>query len=229
MSQPSESAALDAGSVSEETARAGRRGAWGWRIVAAAFIAQAVSIGCTISAFGLFIAPIEADLGASRAQTNLGLSILMLVASGIGPFLGRAIDRGPARAIMLGGVLWTALGLAALSQASSLLQMALVLALMVGVGHASFGPLPAMTILANWFDTKRGTAIGIAATGTTTAGFIMPPVAVFLISNYGWRVALLCYAAGCVVIAAPAIAGSTPTGSSPWRSTRPRGLDRQAA
>ncbi|MCE2392866.1 MAG: MFS transporter [Proteobacteria bacterium] len=171
----------------------------------AAYVAQAVAIGSTLSAYGLFIAPIEADLGATRAQTNFGITILMVVAAGIGPLLGRAIDRGPARAIMLGGVLLTAAGLAALSQATSLVGLALVLGLMVGVGHAAFGPLPAMTLLANWFHARRGTAIGIAATGTTSAGFVMPPLVAFLISSYGWRVTLLCIAAGCVAVAAPVI------------------------
>ena len=178
---------------------------WGWRIVTAAFVAQAVSIGSTISAYGLFMAPIEQELGATRAQTNLGITILMLVASGIAPLLGRVIDRGPARAIMLYGVVWTAAGLATLSQAASLLQMALILGLMVGVGHAAFGPLPAMTLLANWFHARRGTVMGIAATGTTSAAFVMPPIAAYLISGYGWRVTLLCYAVGCIAVAAPVI------------------------
>lgn len=177
----------------------------GWRVVSGAFVAQGVAIGCTISGYSLFIESIEADFGATRAQANLGISILLFVGAGIGPFLGRAIDRGPARAIMLTGVVWTALGLALLSQASSLLQCALVIGAMIGVGHSMFGPLPAMTILANWFIVRRGTAIGIAATGTTTAGFLVPPITASLIEHYTWRGALLAYAAGSAAIAFPAI------------------------
>ena len=177
----------------------------GWRVVRGAFVAQGVAIGCTISGYGLFIESIEAELGATRSQANMGISIMLFVGAGIGPFLGRAIDRGPARAIMLTGVVWTAIGLALLSQASSLLQCALVIAGMIGIGHAMFGPLPSMTILANWFIARRGTAIGIAATGTTMAGFLVPPITVFLIERYTWRGALLAYAVGSVVIAFPAI------------------------
>ncbi len=177
----------------------------GWRVVAGAFLAQGVAIGCTISGYSLFIESIEAELGATRAQANMGISILLFVGAGIGPFLGRAIDRGPARALMLAGVVWTAMGLAVLSQASSLLQCALVIAGMIGIGHAMFGPLPSMTILANWFIMRRGTAIGIAATGTTTAGFLIPPITASLIEHYTWRGALLAYAAGSAAIAVPAI------------------------
>jgi len=177
----------------------------GWRVVSGAFVAQAVAIGCTISGYSLFIESIEAEFGATRAQANTGISILLFVGSGIGPFLGRAIDRGPARAIMLTGVVLTALGLALLSRASSLLQCALVIAGMIGIGHAMFGPLPSMTILANWFIVRRGTAIGVAATGTTMAGFLVPPITVFLIEHYTWRGALLAYAAGSAAIALPAI------------------------
>ncbi len=177
----------------------------GWRVVGAAFVSQGVAMGLTFSAFSLFIQPIEADLGATRVQSNAGMSILMCVAALISPLLGRAIDRGPARAIMLGGVLLTALGLAVLSQVSSLLQFGLVLGLMVGVGHAMFGPLPAMTIVANWFIVRRGTAIGLASIGTTAAGFVMPLVAALLIDRFTWRGALLAHAAGGAALALPVI------------------------
>jgi MFS family permease len=177
----------------------------GWRVVGAALVSQGVAIGFTVSSYSLFVESIEADLGATRAQTNLGISILLAMGALISPALGRVIDRGPARVVMLTGVIWTAIGFALLSQASSLLGFAIVLGAMIGAGHAMFGPLPAMTVVANWFIARRGTAIGIVSIGTTLGGFIMPPVAASLIGAYGWRGALQFYAVGCAAIAFPLI------------------------
>jgi predicted MFS family arabinose efflux permease len=94
-----------------------------------------------------------------------------------------------------------------------------------------FGPLPCMTILANWFIVRRGTAIGIAATGTTTAGFLVPPITSFLMEHYTWRGALLAYALGCAALAFPAIwlwvvkrpeeVGQSPDGQPPTQAAAP--------
>ena len=164
-----------------------------------------VGLGCSMSAYSLFVEPIEADLGATRAQTNLGMSIFIFVMGAVSPLLGWALARGPARAIMLTGVFTMAAGLVLLSRALGLLEAALLLGLLVAVGQAMFGYLPTMTLVANWFIARRGTAIGIAAIGMTIAGFASPPITALLIESFGWRGTLLVYAGTVVLVATPVI------------------------
>ena len=178
----------------------------GWRIIAAAFLIQAVALGCTFSAYGLFLEPIEAEFGASRAQTLLGLSVLNLVVTSLGPGVGWAIDRGPLRPLMIAGTLLLASGFALLARATGLWQLTLALGLCVGSGVALVGPLPCTTLIANWFVRRRGTALGIAATGITAAGVFIPPLTAALIEGLGWRITLLTYGALCVAVLLPVIA-----------------------
>ena len=110
-------------------------------------------------------------------------------------------------------VLWTvvttvlALGFVLLSRAETLLGVGLVVASFIAVGQAMFGPIAATTVLANWFVARRGTAIGVAAMGTTAAGAVMPLITVALIDGLGWRTTLLCFAAAAVAIVVPVVLG----------------------
>ena len=65
----------------------------GWRIVGVSALAQAVSVGSTFYAYGVFVKPLVAEFGASRLAVTLGLTSMMVVQGAIAPFLGRALDR----------------------------------------------------------------------------------------------------------------------------------------
>ena len=41
--------------------------------------------------------------------------------------------------------------------------------------------------MTNWFVSRRGMALGIAASGVSLSGLIMPNVSAQLIENYGWQ------------------------------------------
>lgn len=52
------------------------------------------------------------------------------------------------------------------------------------------GPLSANTLITNWYGPSRGRSMGLASTGTTLAGTVLPPLAAYLIGLLGWRDAL---------------------------------------
>ena len=49
------------------------------------------------------------------------------------------------------------------------------------------GNLATSKLVTNWFVTRRGMALGIAASGVSLSGLIMPNVSAQLIENYGWQ------------------------------------------
>jgi predicted MFS family arabinose efflux permease len=162
----------------------------GWRVVAAAFVAQLVSNGCTFLSFGVFVIPLSEAFETTRGTISAAPGLAMLAMGAVSPFLGRAIDGGPLRGIMLAGVALLSAGLLLLSLATSLWQMALVFCALVAVGAAMCGPLAANALVVNWFVRRRGLALGVAVAGATAASFLMPPLAAFLIDRLGWRGAL---------------------------------------
>ncbi|MBW2268938.1 MAG: MFS transporter [Deltaproteobacteria bacterium] len=175
----------------------------GWRVVAAAFTAQLLSNGCTFAVFGVFVVPLSQAFDVSEGRFGLGLSFTFLVMGAMGPLVGRWIDRGLARPLMLAGVVATGCGMLALSRAAELWQLAFAFCGIVGVGTACFGPTPSMGLVANWFVRRRGLALGLTVAGATVATWIAPPVAAYLIDSVGWRAALAWFGAGALTIGIP--------------------------
>ena len=66
---------------------------YGWYIVAACWVVNFVVFGISVNTFTVYVKPIQADLGWSRGEISLAIS-LSAVAMGLGaPFIGRLIDR----------------------------------------------------------------------------------------------------------------------------------------
>ena len=191
----------------------------GWRIVLLAALSQGLALPL-LGAYGLVATPLIEEFGASSTQLGLGMSLAILATALAGPPLGVALDRGPLRAIMLGGVALMLLSIAALSRATALWQLAVCLSFAT-VGLSMYGMLPVQVVLVNWFVLRRGSALSLAYVGTSVAAFVVPPTTAWLIEALGWRDALLALAAGAAALAAPAISrlvkrpeelGQTPDG-----------------
>ena len=178
----------------------------GWRMVFAGFVAQLVYSSMSVSAFGVFVTPLEREFDTSRASLSTAFGVSLLAMGVFSPVLGRWIDRGSLRAIMLGGVALAGGGTLLLSQATSLWQLGLVYCTLVAFGTALYGPLPSMALVANWFVRRRGIALGVTVAGATFGSALAPVAAALLIDHFGWRQALLAFGVGSLALAAPVFA-----------------------
>ena len=176
----------------------------GWRIVGLGVIANAFGAGL-FAAFGFMVTPLIDEFGATPWQLGLGMSITIFAMAGFAPLLGPLFDRGPLRGVMLTGVAIMFSAMLLLTQGTALWQLALCVA-GVAAGISMYSFLPVQVMIVNWFIRKRGTALAIAAAGTSLAGFTIPPVTAWLIEVATWRGALVWLAGGAACIAAPAIA-----------------------
>jgi MFS family permease len=62
--------------------------------------------------------------------------------------------------------------------------------IVIGMSMAAIGQVPASTLVSNWFQKRRGTAIGIMSTGIGIGILVLAPlVGGYLIPNFGWRIA----------------------------------------
>ena len=203
----------------------------GWKILALATFSQFVSVGFTVYLIGLYIAPLAAAFDATPGQLGWASSIFMVTASGIGPVLGYWVDRGKVRLLLTLGALSLALGFVALSLAQNLWHAALACVLLIAPGSAMLGVVTAGAMLVQWFERRRGLAMGIAAAGISAGGFSMPPIAAWLFATYDWRVGSLILAgvvaltllpaAWLIAVSKPSDKGQYPDGddSPPLSST----------
>ncbi len=167
----------------------------GWPIVAVGFVAQFLALGCTIAVYGLFIPVLTNEFGASFLTANLGLSLIGVVMALAGMFIGPLLDRGSIRAVMTLGALLNACAFGAMAFATALWQLGLLFGGVIALGTAMLGPLASNTVIAKWFDRHRGRAIGIASMGPPFGGFLLSPIVGMLITEFGYRSALLSFVA----------------------------------
>jgi MFS family permease len=165
----------------------------GWRMVAAAFFVDFVAVGFFFYSYGVFFKAIAAEFGDSRLGVALGLTVTNAVGAIAAPLVGRALDRFPLKRVIGVGATSMAIGFLGLSQVQTQMQFYLVLGLFIGFGASSMGNLATSKLVANWFDRKRGMALGIAATGVSLSGVVMPYISAEIIAGYGWRNGFLVY------------------------------------
>ena len=167
---------------------------YGWVIVALTFIIQFLAMGSTFYVFGVLLKPLTEAFEADRFLVSLGLSAQMVVGALMGPWLGSAVAKYPIRPLMSTGILLLSLGLVIVSQATKLWHFYIGFALIASIGFALAGPLPNAALVANWFNEKRGTAMGISQFGVTFSGALLVPLFTWLMIDYGWRSAIAFFA-----------------------------------
>ena len=220
----------------------------GWRMVTVAFFIDFVAVGFFFYSYGVFFKAIAGEFGDSRLGVSLGLTVTSAVGAVAAPLVGRALDRFPLRRVIGVGATFMAFGFLSLSQVQTSMQFYLVLGIFIGFGASSMGNLATSKLVANWFDRKRGTALGIAATGVSVSGVIMPFVSAQIIESYGWRQGFLLYGLFTLCIVVPLVLrlvvsrpedvgqhpdgdvpGEAPTKPEPGRPGRPASLPPKAA
>ena len=160
---------------------------YGYWIVAAAFLCAFMDSGCGYYSFSLFVTPLEADLGWGRSTIMGAWTMRFLALALVSPLVGRLVDRYGVRKIMPIGAIIAGLGFVLLSQIKNLWHFYLGWTA-VGIGMASLGLIPASAVVSNWFEKRRGIALGIMGIGFGAGGVLSPLIGGYLIPNFGWRV-----------------------------------------
>lgn len=151
-------------------------------------LGQLISWGSVFYGFALFSVPVEQALGVTRAQSSLAFS-LALLAEGLAAFpVGRWIDAGHERAVMTGGSLLLAAGLAAQAQVQSLPGFYAAWTLL-GLGLAATLYTPVFAVVTRRYpqDFRRAIITLTFLGGLASTVFI--PLTAWLVGGWGWRAA----------------------------------------
>ena len=171
-------------------------------IVAALGTTQTLAWASSYYLIAILADPIAASLGLTRAAVFGVFSAALLLSALIGPAVGRAIDRGGGRAVLIFSNIVLAAGLALLAAAHGWIGIALAWALLgVGMGAGLYDS--AFAVLASLYGREaRGAITGI----TLIAGFASTvgwPATAFFNDAIGWRGACLVWAALHLVLGLP--------------------------
>lgn len=177
----------------------------GWRMVAVAFLVDFIAVGFFFYSYGIFFKAIAVEFGDSRFGVSIGVTVTQGVGALLAPFIGRALDRFPLKNVMACGAISMGTGFGLLGLVQTPLQFYLVLGVFVGFGAGAMGQLATSKLVSNWFVLKRGSALGIAATGISVSGVIMPAISAWIIATFGWREAFMTYGLITFLVVVPVV------------------------
>ena len=158
---------------------------YGWWIVGGGFSLQMIVGSLMIHSFTAYFPLLQAQFGWSRALLS-GAFALSRAESGIlGPLQGWLIDRFGPRMMVRVGMMMFGAGFILFSQVDSVLDY-YVTFLVMAVGSSIAGFLTVATTVVNWFERRRGVAMGIAMSGFGIGGLLVPAIA-WSLTSVGWR------------------------------------------
>jgi sugar phosphate permease len=167
-----------------------RRGFFfGWWVVGATAAIVFLTGGTFFYGFSALFNPIVAEFGWSRASVALAFSLRSEVGGIAAPIVGWTVDRVGSRRLMIVGIFFCSAGFALMSQMQSLPFFYFsVVVIAIGMS-ATAGPV-GMVAIAHWFTKRRGRALSFMTAGAGTSG-VMVLVLAAMVSEFGWRDALL--------------------------------------
>jgi MFS family permease len=135
---------------------------------------------------GIFLPSLAQNLdNGERFYISMGFSLTAVTTALVAPYIGRYLDRGSPRKVMLVGILIMSCAYWSMAHVTNLVQYFFVVALGMGLGIACMGGLSWHRSVINWFDHWRGRAIALSVLGASLAGIVMPPLVAGLVDNYG--------------------------------------------
>jgi predicted MFS family arabinose efflux permease len=162
-----------------------------WLVVACGAIIVTLAMGVR-QAFGLFMRPIGADLEVGRDVFGLAIAIQHLLFGLVQPFVGALADRYGAGRILAGGALLYAAGLALAAVTTSAIGLHLSFGLMVGLALAATTFVVVLGAVGRVVPPERRTlAFGLTTAGGSLGQFLVVPGAQALLTELGWRTALV--------------------------------------
>jgi MFS family permease len=173
-----------------------------WVIVGLGGLMGCVAIGAMFS-LAVFLGPISAATGWSRAAISSAMTLDFLVMGLAGFVWGAVSDRLGPRPVVLAGAVILGAGLWAASRATSPLTFQLSFGALVGVAAGAFFA-PVIATVTGWFDTQRALAVSLVSAGMGMAPMTMSPFAAWLVSHYDWRTAMAAIACLAWVVLIPA-------------------------
>jgi MFS transporter, OFA family, oxalate/formate antiporter len=169
----------------------------GWYVVAGSFVGAFVVFGLSY-VFGVFLEPIQRDLGLSRAGVSFIFSLQTVVMYVAAAILGILADRFGGRQLLIAGAIMLALGGIWTSQVETYTGLLLAYGIVTATGLGAVYVVSYATI-PRWFERRRGFATGIATTGLGIGMVTMAPAASRLVDTVGWRTAILLLVVGAAI------------------------------
>lgn len=158
---------------------------YGWWVVGGAVGIEFLLSFLLLQAYGTYAAIWREEFGWSATALALAYSLLRAETGILGPVQGWLLERFGSQNVMRVGAVALGIGFILLSYVNTLLTFYLTFAL-IALGSSLLGFLSLMTVIVNWFERRRATALALMQTGMSFGGLAIPLLAWALLA-FGWR------------------------------------------
>src|ERR1700757_2453078 len=159
---------------------------YGWFVLALCFLTTLTSAGVRSSP-SVLVPPLGAEFGWSRMLIASAVSMNLLLFGIAAPISGWLLDRFGPRKVMLGSLMLLIVGVSGTIAMNQFWQFFLVWGIIVGLGAGGVGSVLTATVGSRWFVAKRGLALGILGSASSTGQLIFIPLFMVMITYAGWR------------------------------------------
>ncbi|KAJ2962869.1 hypothetical protein NQZ79_g2034 [Umbelopsis isabellina] len=173
-----------------QSAKSFKEGGYGWFVCFSAFLCNVVSFGVGTSCgkwrsvMQNYYASTVFDGSASAVQLTFVGTIAFIFINGMGPPMQILKSMIGARVLIGCGCLLMCLGLILAGFSTQVWHLYLTQGIMFGLGGSAMY-ITMMGIVPQWFDKRRGLALGLSASGSGIGGLIMPFIMNALLQKYG--------------------------------------------
>lgn len=178
---------------------------YGWRIVGGSFLSQAFVLGFFTYAVSLLTQPVQESFDVGVEMVMYSLTCGTFIGLVTMPIVGVMLDKLSVRILFGAGIVLFALGLWLLGQSTTIFQYIVIFGITMSLANALAGSMISSAVVSRWFTENRGKALGVAATGTSVGGILVPGMITFWLPDYGWRGTLENLAIVLVVIVLPVV------------------------
>jgi MFS family permease len=172
-----------------------------WLMVLACTAMVAMGFGAVVN-IAVFLLPLGAEFGWTRAELSLAYSIAGIGTGVGGIVMGHYADRLPIRRVVLFGALAPGVAFLLLSQLTSTTELYVYHALMGVLGMGAI-MAPMNSLAGQWLARNPGLAIGVVSAGGAFGQGVMPFFARHLVLVQGWRSAYLTLGIAYLLIMVP--------------------------
>jgi MFS family permease len=159
---------------------------YGWIVVAVTAVTLFVSAGLR-SAPGVFILPLEQDMGWSRSAISFAVSIGLITLGIAGPLSGWLMDRFGPKRVALAGLALVVAAMVASYGITELWQLNLLWGMISGLGTGMVGGVLGPAVANRWFVARRGLVIGIFGASLSAGQLVFVPALMAVVLTVGWR------------------------------------------
>jgi predicted MFS family arabinose efflux permease len=159
---------------------------YGWLVLAISFFTTLIGAGIRSSP-AVFIVPFQSEFGWTRAAVASAVSVNLLLFGVAAPISGWLLDRYGPRRVMLGCLSLLVVGVSGTTFMQHYWQLVLLWGVVVGLAAGGVGSVLSATVANRWFVERRGLALGILNSASSTGQLIFIPLLMVLLKMSGWR------------------------------------------